>query len=74
MANVYLKVPNIDEMFHRKNWMKDPKTMAYNAGFDINLKGYDKNTGVIVKTNEEMINWFNNWIDKEPDKFFCIHI
>lgn len=35
------------------------------------LKGYDKNTGTITKTDEEMINWYNNWIDKEPDKYFA---
>lgn len=71
MANLYLKVPNIDDLHYRQEWMKDPKTMAYNAGYDINLKGYNKETGTIIKTDEDMINWYNNWINKEPHKYFA---
>lgn len=69
--SIYLKVPTIDELHYRQEWMKDPKTMSYNAGYDIELKGYDKATGTITKTDEEMINWYNNWINKEPDKYFA---
>ena len=25
----------------------------------------------LAKTDEEMINWYNNWINKEPDKYFA---
>ena len=71
MKNIYLKVPSINELHYRQNWMKDPKTMSYNAGYDIDLKGYDKNTGTITKSNEEMIAWYNNWINQEPDKYFA---
>ena len=62
--SIYLKVPTIEELHYRQEWMKNPKTMSYNAG-------YDKVTGTITKTNEEMINWYNNWINKEPDKYFA---
>lgn len=51
--------------------MQDPKTMSYNAGFKMNLKGYNRLTGTTNKTYEEMINWYNNWIGKEPDKYFA---
>lgn len=68
---VYLKVPNIDELHYRQNWMQDHKTMSYNAGYDMDLKGYDKETGTITKTDEEIVNWYNNWINKEPDKYFA---
>ncbi|HIS38505.1 MAG TPA: GNAT family N-acetyltransferase [Candidatus Onthousia faecavium] len=71
MTNIYLKVPSIEDLKYRKIWMMDSKTMSYNAGFDINLKGYDKNTGTIFKNDEEMKEWFDNWINKEPDKFFA---
>ena len=69
--NIYLKVPSIEELHYRQEWMKDEKTMYYNAGFDIDLEGYDKETGTITKADEEMINWYNNWINKEPDKYFA---
>ena len=71
MKNIYLKVPSINELHYRQEWMNDPKTMSYNAGYDIDLKGYDKNTGTITKSNEEMIDWYNNWINQEPDKYFA---
>lgn len=71
MGNVYLKIPTIDELHYRKDWMRDPKTMSYNSGFDMELNGYDKNTGTIMKTDEEMIKWYDNWMNKEPDQFFA---
>lgn len=71
MLKVCLKLPTIQELHYRQEWMKDPKTMSYNAGYDMKLEGYDKDTGTITKTDEEMNNWFNNWIGKEPDKYFA---
>lgn len=71
MKNIYLKTPSINELHYRQEWMKDPKTMSYNAGYDMELKGYDKETGTITKTDEEMITWYNNWINKEPYKYFA---
>ena len=71
MEKVYLTVPSKEDLHYRQEWMKDSKTMNYNAGFDMNLKGYDKKTGTILKTNEEMIDWYNKWINKEPDRYFA---
>lgn len=71
MSNVYLKVPSINELHYRQEWMMDSKTMSYNAGYDIDLKGYNKQTGIIEKTDEEMVSWYNNWINKEPDKYYA---
>ena len=71
MKKIYLKVPSEKELHYRQEWMNNPNTMNYNAGFDINLKGYNKQTGTITKDDKEMIAWFNNWINKEPDKYFA---
>lgn len=71
MEKVYLIVPSKEDLHYRQEWMKDQKTMNYNAGFDMNLKGYDKKTGIISKTDEEMIEWYNKWISKEPDRYFA---
>ena len=62
MKNIKLVVPSIEEIKYRKEWMKDPKTMSYNAGYDLDVKGYDKLTGIINKTDEEMIEWYNKWM------------
>ena len=71
MPKVYLYPPTKSELRYRQEWMKDSKTMNYNAGFDLDLKGYDKKTGIISKTDEEMLEWYNKWIDKEPDRYFA---
>lgn len=71
MNNVELRIPLKKDLIYRKNWMNDPKTMEYNAGYDIELKGYDKNTGTIRKTNQELNEWYDKWSNKEPDKFFA---
>ena len=71
MKKVFLVVPSIKDLKYRQMWMKDPKSMSYNAGFDLSLKGYDKETGTITKTEEEMLAWFNNWINKEPDRYYA---
>ena len=71
MEKVYLNVPSTEDLHYRQEWMNNPKTMNYNAGFDMNLKGYNKETGTISKTDEEMIEWYNKWIDKEPDRYFA---
>ena len=49
---IYLKSPKIDELHYRQEWMKDPKRMNYNVGYDMDLKGYDKETGTITKTDD----------------------
>ena len=71
VSKVYLKVPTKDELHYRQEWMRDPDTMSYNAGYDMEFNGYNKETGTIAKTDEEMLNWYNNWINKEPDKYFA---
>lgn len=71
MVNVFLKVPRKDQLFYRKVWMNDPETMEYNAGYDMKFKGYDRKTGTISKTDEEILEWYDKWIDKEPDRFFA---
>ena len=53
MQKVYLRIPTIQDLHYRQEWMRDIKTMSYNAGYDINLKGYDIATGTISKTDEE---------------------
>ena len=71
MKIIFLEVPKLEDMHYRQKWMMDPKTMSYNAGYDLDLKGYDSKTGTISKTDEEMKEWYDKWINKEPDKYFA---
>ena len=59
---LYLKVPTKEEVFYRQKWLKNPQTMSYNAGYDLDLKGYNKNTGTINKNDDEMLEWYQSWI------------
>ena len=71
VKKVFLKVPKLEDMKYRQMWMKDKKTMAYNSGFDLDVKGYNKEDGTITKTDEEMRQWYNKWVNKEPDRFYA---
>ena len=70
MNRICFKVPSKDDLKYRQKWMMDPDTMSYNAGYDVDIKGYDKETGIISKTDEEMLEWYDKWINKEPDRYF----
>lgn len=70
MSNIYFKVPSKEDLKYCQRWMMDPDTMSYNAGYDIDLSGYNKSTGTIKKSDEDMLRWYDNWINKEPDKYY----
>ena len=74
MSKVYLKIPNEEEMHHRKKWMEDPKTMEYNSGYDSNIVGYNYETGTITKPINDHIEWLNNWKNEAPRKFYSFII
>lgn len=46
-APVVLRAPDRSALPHRARWMSDPRTMAYNVGFDIPHPGYHRDTGCI---------------------------
>ena len=71
MINVFLKVPRKDQLVYRQEWMNDSDTMEYNAGYDMKVKGNNKQTGTISKPKEEMLEWYDKWTNQEPDRFFA---
>lgn len=71
MKKIILKVPNKEELKYRKSWMNNPKTMSYNAGLDLNIDGYDKKTGTISKSVDELLEWYDKWIGHEPDRYYA---
>lgn len=71
MNKIYLKIPKLDEMYYRKQWLQDEKTMNYNKRLNIKVKGYNRKKGTITKTDEELKEWYNKWINQEPTKFFA---
>ena len=74
MNNVYLKVPKKEELHYRKEWMIDPDTMNYNAGYDLELKGYNKKNGTIYKSDEELSIWYDKWIGVDNKYLVTVQI
>ena len=42
-----LHTPGVREMEHRRRWLAQPETMAYNRGQLLDAEGYDCRTGCI---------------------------
>ena len=71
MNNLELIIPKITDLWFKKEIKEDPKTMDYNAGYDLSFKGYNKLDGTIKTDIKELENvWFKNWIGNEPSKFY----
>ena len=49
MKRVYLKTPEVKELFYRQKWMMDPETMSYNAGYDMEMMDMIKCPGQSAK-------------------------
>lgn len=51
--------------------MSDPETMDYNKGLDLGFKGYDNETGCIDFKESKWNDWYNCWINMEPDRYYA---
>lgn len=62
--NLSLFIPNIEDYWYLKKIQEDPKTMSYNAGYDVNYLGYDYDTGCIELKESSWEDEFNKKKDK----------
>ena len=74
MNNVYLKIPKKEELHYRKEWMIDQDTMNYNAGYDLELKGYNNKNGNIYKSDEELSMWYDKQIGADNKYLAFVYI
>ena len=74
MNNVYLKIPKKEELHYRKEWMIDQDTMNYNAGYDLELKGYNNKNGDIYKSDEELSMWYDKQIGADNKYLAFVYI
>lgn len=66
-----LVVPKKEDLWFKKEIKEDPYTMDYNAGYDLNFSGYNRENGTIrtgLKELEEV--WSKKWIGNEPTNFY----
>ena len=67
-SKVYLHVPELEELDYYEKILNDPKTMNYNAGYDLNIEGYDKLTGCIKLSDKEK--WYKKQ-KNDKNRFFA---
>ena len=71
MNNLTLVVPQKEDLWFKKAIKEDPKTMDYNAGYDLSFSGYNREDGTIQTELKELENiWYKRWIDNEPTNFY----
>lgn len=68
---VFLYKPKPTELNYRKHLLQENDTMEYNAGYDMNIKGYDYETGIINKTDEELLYWYESWNTADKKKYYA---
>lgn len=68
--SVQLHVPTIDEMWFRQACMEDPKTMKYNAGYEVSFDGYDYKTGCIAFPLEMHETWASEKLN-DPNFYYA---
>lgn len=68
---LYLHIPAYDELWYRQKIMRDPDTMSYNKGYNLNFNEYDKETGCIDFPECKWKEWYNYFIGQEPEKFYA---
>lgn len=65
-----LKIPTLEDLKYRKQLLLDPDTMNYNKGFE-KFCGYNRDTGCIDFNEDKWINWFNQWINNVPERYYA---
>lgn len=72
MKKITLHQPKIDELWFRQECMSDPKTMAYNAGYNVCFYGYHYDTGCIDFPKETWNSWHKEKLS--DSNFFYAYI
>ena len=66
-----LYVPKPEDLWFYQKMMSDPATMSYNAGWDVDYDGYHRDTGCIDYPDEDLPEWYANWVGQEPERFYA---
>lgn len=69
MKNIELVVPKLEDYYYEKKLEEDPKTMGYNAGYDVCYDGYHYETGCIDFPKNKWKECYENRI--KENKYFA---
>ena len=67
---IYLHVPEFNELWYRKKLMEDAHTMSYNKGYPA-FEGYNSETGCIAFPESEWEEWYQYFVGREPKRFYA---
>jgi acetyltransferase, GNAT family len=66
-----LYVPEYRDLWYRQKILGDAATMDYNKGYDLDFKGYHKDSGCIEFPPEQWRDWYDYFIGQEPKRFYA---
>jgi RimJ/RimL family protein N-acetyltransferase len=66
-----LHKPEFEELTYRRDLLADPLTMSYNKGLNLGFSEYDNSTGCIVFPETTWKNWYNDWMNQEPLRYYA---
>ena len=69
--DLQLYIPRLEDLWFYQKMMSDPKTMSYNAGYNLEFAGYYRDTGCIDYPDEMLPEWHSHWVGNEPDRFYA---
>lgn len=69
MKNISFYIPKLEDYWYEEKLQSDPKTMSYNAGYDVSYFGYHYDTGCIDFPKDKWIETFNKRV--KENKFFA---
>ena len=70
---LYLRKITKEDCLFIKEMEADPKTMDYNAGYNVTYKGYNFYDGTIEEDLKDLQeNWLTKWVGHEPNRFMGI--
>lgn len=69
-----LIVPQKEDLWFKKEMKEDPNTMDYNAGYDLNIDGYNRQNGTIqTDINELKEVWAKKMDWQSPCNFLLFY-
>jgi len=71
MNSLKLYVPDLAELNYRKQLLADPETMTFNRHYDLDLPGYDYESGCLDFAEESWEKWHKWWIGRSPSRFYA---
>ena len=66
-----LYITQYRDLLYRQQLLNDAATKDYNKGYDLDFRGYHKDSGCIDFPEEQWKNWYDWFIGQEPERFYA---